>query len=199
MALAHELFAALQEGRETVVPQYDKSAHNGMGDRVAESGWKTVNASGRPKAQVIILEGWCVGFRALSADEVTAKHADSRFMTLKQHTMDDLLFVNEKLKAYDVITDLLNCFVHIDAQNLKFVYEWRLEQEFKLRKEKGAGMTDEQVIKFVDGYYPAYELYTEGVKQGVVKKNQELAHDDGKRQLRVEIAKDRSPTEVEVV
>ncbi|KAI9795090.1 MAG: hypothetical protein M1816_000112 [Peltula sp. TS41687] len=32
-------------------------------------------------------------------------------------------------------------------------------------------MTDEQVIAFVDGYYPAYELYVEGLRRGVFDKD----------------------------
>lgn len=42
-----------------------------------------------------------------------------------------------------------NCFS--DAQNLRFVYEWRQEQERGLRATKGTGMTEEQVNHFVDG------------------------------------------------
>lgn len=44
-----------------------------------------------------------------------------------------------------------------DAQNLRFVYEWRQEQERNLRAAKGSGMTEEQVNHFVDGceYIPS--------------------------------------------
>ena len=38
-----------------------------------------------------------------------------------------------------------------DAEDIHFVYEWRLEQEASLRLKKGDGMTDDQVRKFVDG------------------------------------------------
>lgn len=38
-----------------------------------------------------------------------------------------------------------------DAEKTEYVYEWRLEQESALRVAKGSGMTDEQVVKFVDG------------------------------------------------
>ena len=38
-----------------------------------------------------------------------------------------------------------------DAEDTKFVYDWRLQQEAALRASKGAGMTDEQVINFVNG------------------------------------------------
>lgn len=38
-----------------------------------------------------------------------------------------------------------------DAEDTKHVYQWRLEQEAALRASKGAGMSDEQVYRFVDG------------------------------------------------
>ena len=38
-----------------------------------------------------------------------------------------------------------------DALHTHYVYDWRLEQEARLRKSRGTGMTDEQVVKFVDG------------------------------------------------
>ena len=38
-----------------------------------------------------------------------------------------------------------------DAEDPLYVYAWRLEQEASLRSTKGHGMTDEQVIAFVDG------------------------------------------------
>jgi len=37
-----------------------------------------------------------------------------------------------------------------DAENPSFVYDWRLQQERALRAVKGTGMTDEQVINFVN-------------------------------------------------
>jgi len=46
---------------------------------------------------------------------------------------------------------MFDAFIHIDAENTKWVYQWRLEAEVKLRAAKGSGMTDEQVEKFVDG------------------------------------------------
>ena len=47
------------------------------------------------------------------------------------------------------------------------MYTWRLEQEHNLWKSKGKGMSDDDVKTFVDGYYPAYELYTEGLRRGL--------------------------------
>lgn len=38
-----------------------------------------------------------------------------------------------------------------DAEDTRYVYAWRSQQEVALRDLKGTGMTDEQVVKFVDG------------------------------------------------
>ena len=38
-----------------------------------------------------------------------------------------------------------------DAEETRYVYEWRLEQEAMLRSTTGTGMTDEEVLRFVDG------------------------------------------------
>lgn len=41
--------------------------------------------------------------------------------------------------------------VDSDAEDTHYVYDWRLEQEAKMREAKGRGMTDAQVIEFVNG------------------------------------------------
>ena len=40
---------------------------------------------------------------------------------------------------------------HSDAEDTHAVYDWRLEAERALRAAKGSGMTDEQVVEFVNG------------------------------------------------
>ncbi|KFX94212.1 hypothetical protein O988_06425 [Pseudogymnoascus sp. VKM F-3808] len=184
MRLAHDLFSALQEQRETKIPMYDKSAHSGQGDRVPLEQWETRNGTGQPKVKVVIFEGWCVGFRSLSPREIEAKQA-APSTTLHKHQLENLLFVNDKLGAYDVMTYALDAFIHIDAEETSFVYEWRLEQEAALRRACGRGMTDEEVRRFVDGYYPAYELFTDGVRTGVLREKGEG------RQLRLVVGRDR--------
>lgn len=184
MVLAAELFTALKEGKPTKIPQYDKSAHNGQGDRVPVEQWQIVNGPSQPKIQVVLFEGWCVGFRALTTEQVKAKQSGPS-TTLHKHRLEDLLFVNEKLRGYDIMTDCFDVFIHIDAKETGFVYEWRLEQEAALRRDRGSGMTDEKVREFVDGYYPAYELFTEGVREGVLKGKGEGL------QLRLVVGKDR--------
>jgi len=83
-------------------------------------------------------------------------------------------------------------FMHIDAEETGFVYEWRQEQEEVLRREKGRGMSRAEVVRFVDGYYPAYELFTKALREGVFK-----GREDAKgRQLRLVVGRDRRVKEV---
>jgi D-glycerate 3-kinase len=184
MQLAQLVFTALEEGAEVQIPKYDKSAHNGAGDRLPTSFWPTFNAPTQRKVQVVILEGWCVGFRNLPEASLVAKYT-SHSVTLHKHRLEDLKFINERLKQYDIITDLFDAFIHIDAEDLMYVYEWRLEQEHALWKEKGTGMSDELVKEFVDGYFPAYELYTDELRNGWPPKKVDWAN------LRLVIGKDR--------
>jgi D-glycerate 3-kinase len=179
------------------VPQYDKSAFSGLGDRVPESQWAPVNSvlsdPQQRRVQVVLVEGWCVGFRPLPAAEVEARWRSGSTRTLHSHKVEHLLFINEQLRAYDAaLTDRLDAFVHIDAADTAWVYGWRLQQEAGLRRETGSGMTDEQVVKFVDAYYPAYELFSDGVRRGIFP-------DRPGRQLQLVVGKDRSVQETIVI
>ncbi|EON66118.1 hypothetical protein W97_05361 [Coniosporium apollinis CBS 100218] len=192
LPLALTLFDALKNRKTTKIPVYDKSAFSGQGDRADASTWEEANKPGEAPIEVVVFEGWCVGFRPLDDETLEAKWADAKKAAegegyqgqLARHRLEDLVFVNEALKGYNELTDSLNAFVHIDAEDTRYVYDWRLEQEAALRALKGTGMTDEQVINFVNGYYPAYELYTETLRTGIFGT-------DKRRQLRLVVGKDR--------
>ncbi|KAJ5675682.1 hypothetical protein N7462_008579 [Penicillium macrosclerotiorum] len=177
LALGEKVFASLAAEQPTAIPQYDKSAFGGQGDRVPRSHWKTVNADGQEKVKVVIFEGWCVGFRPWDDQTLRAKweaavrqkETGDYHGRLGHVKLEDVQTVNEALKQYDSLTDKLDALIHIDAQDLQFVYEWRQEQERTLRAARGTGMTEEQVNHFVDGYFPSYELFTETLRDGVFK------------------------------
>jgi D-glycerate 3-kinase len=183
MELARDFFAAILSESRTRVPQYDKSLFSGQGDRLPRASWPEVNAPGQAKVQVVILEGWCVGFRSLAPAEITLRY-NSPSRALRHHALEHLQFINSKLEAYNVLTDLLDVFIHIDAEDTEWVYDWRLEQEVMLRAQRGAGMSDEQVMRFVDAYYPAYELFTDKLRNGVFA-------DKLSCQMRLVVGKDR--------
>ncbi|PNP52248.1 hypothetical protein THARTR1_07457 [Trichoderma harzianum] len=193
ISLLKSVFSSLLVHAPTSLPQYDKALFSGQGDRLPPSTWTPINQQQPPQNpfQVVILEGWCVGFRPISPEAVAAKHA-APSRTLHQHRLEHLLAVNEKLGEYDDVTRLFDAFLHIDSENTEYVYDWRLEQEEHLRLTRGnpnAGMTREQVIRFVDAYYPAYELYSEGLRNG-------LFSDKPGAQLRMVVGRDRKVKQV---
>ena len=173
-----------------------------------EDEWKIVNKQGERSIDVVIFEGWCVGFRPLEDAEVESHWRDAVTYEeglktagkpphgrLGYNKLEDVTFVNDALRQYDEITDYLDAFIFLDAEDTKYVYDWRLEQEKKLREAKGRGMTDEKVRNFVDGYYPAYELWTDGLRKGIFAGS---ANGPG-RQLRLVVGKDRKVLTEEVI
>ncbi|THX31376.1 putative uridine/cytidine kinase [Aureobasidium pullulans] len=199
--LGKDIFSQLFSRQQNIrIPFYDKSAHSGQGDRTDPEAWEVVNKEGEPPVEVVIFEGWCVGFRSLSDEELVQKweaakaarifDGEAYHGRLAALELEHVSFVNEALRQYDALTDYFGALVHIDAMDTLFVYDWRLEQERKLRKEKGTGMKDKQVIEFVNGYYPAYELYTDVLRKGIF-------HQTGK-QLRLVVNKQRRVEEVEI-
>lgn len=64
--LAHETFQALKAAKadsaEVGIVRYDKSKHEGRGDRAAKSEWQMVKGP----VDVVLFEGWMLGFSPLS-------------------------------------------------------------------------------------------------------------------------------------
>ena len=112
--LGVNLFDRLARGLPVRIPQYDKAKHGGQGDRVQEDLWDEVNLEGQQSIQVVIFEGWCVGFRPLDQDRVQRKWEDavkqregnteSYSGRLGWNRLKDVLFINKALEAYDEIT-----------------------------------------------------------------------------------------------
>ena len=120
LALAERVFADLRRccssegeggvggggGRRGVrLPRFDKGLYGGAGDRVFPcsddsdpSGGSEGEGAGEVGcADVLLFEGWCVGFRALPDRQV------DKFLG-SGHPLDSLLQINHALRAYDVLT-----------------------------------------------------------------------------------------------
>lgn len=61
-----------------------------------------------------------------------------------------------------------------------------------MRASKGTGMSKEQVVEFVNGYYPCYELYTDVLRRGIFG-------GEGGQQLRLVVGKDRKVIQVHTI
>lgn len=196
--LAAKFFEKLRKYRgegELKIPSFDKSKFSGEGDRVPESDWPTMSR----KPDVVVFEGWCVGFQPLPASAVEEKHklalaGKLQVNTPAQHEVKHLLEINDNLKRYcDAFMgpQHFDFFIHLDTDDLQNVYTWRLQQEHKMIEAKGSGMSDDQVRAFIDGYMPSYEVYLDKLREG-------LFQDKG-RQVRVELDKLRRIERLEEV
>ena len=164
--LAKNFFEQFQKpGSDIWIPSFDKSQFQGDGDRAPRDQWRTVKGP----VDVVIFEGWCVGFRPIEKEAVEKKQqeavqirsstrgsqgspeSDYSTSTLADHDVSHLLWVNEQLGNYNrgfMGPQNFDFFVHLDTDDLANVYIWRTQQEHALLEKKGSGMTDEQVVKF---------------------------------------------------
>lgn len=185
---------------ELKIPSFDKSKFNGEGDRAPQEEWPVVKGA----IDVIVFEGWCVGFQHLPDAALQAKYdaaQASKFndepesiTTLADHQLAHLQELNGNLKRYNETfmgPQHFDFFIHLDTDELKNVYRWRLQQEHAMIKTKGTGMSDDAVRAFVRGYMPGYELYLKGLQRGF------LAPGSG-NQVRIVLGREREAEKIEV-
>ncbi len=148
---------SLSSGQQTQVPVYNKSLHNGKGDR---DGMVII----KPNRQCIVLEGWCVGF-------LPTEIAVQEWFTLK-----DVEQINKKLQQYTKIWNLMDAIVHIKTMDIENVYEWRLEQEI----ERNQGMSKSQIIEFIEPFMPWYacSMINKPALLIIIDKNRQILHSE---------------------
>lgn len=198
IALSLGFFQSLKKSSEdTLIPFFDKSLFNGEGDRAPRESWRRVPAGTR--VDVVVFEGWCVGFQPLIDEvikerwnkELQAQTTKYPTQTLKDHAIEHFLDVNNNLRRYCEMfmgPQHFDYLVHLDTDDLVNVYEWRIQQEHALWQVKNQGMTDDEVVNFVKGYMPAYELYLDQLRGGFFKSDGSCK---GKGQLSVILDKER--------
>jgi D-glycerate 3-kinase len=209
--LAQQFFKSVaSQANPLPVPAFDKSKFNGEGDRVPREEWEEINTD--TPIDVLIFEGWCVGFQPLPQDELKQKweaakearvnhqETDSKLSitTLSDHSLGSLQTINDNLGQYCSTfmgPQHFDCFIHLDTGDLRNVYRWRIQQEHALIKARGEGMSDEGVIAFVRGYMPSYELYLDQLRQGFFSGEMQRE----KTQLRIVLNEDRSIASITTV
>ncbi|GKE33226.1 hypothetical protein Tco_1452548, partial [Tanacetum coccineum] len=99
------------------------SAYNGRGDRADPSTWP----------EVVLFEGWMLGFKPAPADAVKAIDPQ-------------LEIVNKNLETYyDAWDKFVKSWIIIKIKDPNCVYDWRLQTEVAMREAGNPGMTDEEV------------------------------------------------------
>ncbi len=129
----------LEEG-ELLVPQFDKSLRNGLGDRY---GWRKTNP------EILLIEGWFLGCypekQLLNED----KKQDPHSLALTEEEIDYRLKVQEVLGNYINVWNMFEKIWHIKPIDFSYTRKWKTEQEKNMQKEKGASLTGKKLDLFL--------------------------------------------------
>jgi D-glycerate 3-kinase len=165
VALGAEVLCALASRTtgEVRVPAYDKGAFGGRGDRAAAETWPRVALP----VDLVLLEGWMLGFRAVSPEALE----DAQ-----------LAAPNARLPAYEAWLACLGALVHLDAPELAWIVDWRVDAERTRRHATGAGLSDDDARDYIERFLPAYRTYLPGLRRASPVRGPVL---------RIELAQDR--------
>ncbi|GGW66494.1 kinase [Alishewanella tabrizica] len=123
-------------GQAVALPVFDKA----LDDRLAD----------KPKAQLqlLIVEGWCLGLSAQSeaalALPINSLEAEEDAVGLWRQ------YVNQQLAgAYQQYFSLIKPLIWLKAPSWDSICQWRARQEQQLWQQRGKGMTDTQLARFM--------------------------------------------------
>lgn len=167
-ALMQEVLDQLAAGEDVLCPVFDKAAD----DRLPRSQWRHVTP-----ADIVVLEGWCIGVGAQSAAAL-AKPVNA----LEEKEDPDgswRSFVNERLQAeYSQLFARFDKQVMLRAPSLDCVLEWRRLQEEKLAgRRSGQGVMDAAAVQRFVQHYERLTLHGLQTLPGQVDYLLEVAED----------------------
>ncbi|KAJ1648519.1 hypothetical protein LPJ64_000217 [Coemansia asiatica] len=154
------LLSLLANTAPTAIPSYDKSLNSGYGDRLAKDQWPVA----QPPIDVVLFEGWCLGFRPLDPQEFQSflqnVHGESNlYKYSRKYTDANLADINAGLGVFEKqLYDLIDAWIFMRVSDIDVVYRWRKDQEDQLAESGRPSLSDQQLEDFVSRFMPAYEL-----------------------------------------
>lgn len=93
------------------IPRFDKSLFDGEGDRLPESEWTPVHGP----LDVVLLEGWCVGFYPQSRQYIEARMNEAPFVlsATPAYSLEHVLDMNQRVAEYIEWWDLFDICVQV--------------------------------------------------------------------------------------
>ena len=123
------------------IPRFDKSAHNGAGDRTQPEYVRG--------AKIVLFEGWFVGMRPI--DPARFDMAPPPIITA-----DDRAFareINQRLFEYLPLWDQLDRLILLYPTNYRFSQQWRQQAEQQMIASGKSGMSDQEIHEFVEYFW----------------------------------------------
>lgn len=156
-----EVLREAKAGRKFYVPRFDKSLFDGYGDVLCD-------LPVGERLDFFFLDGWNVGMPSAGLSEL-AEACRKNGVDLEKidpgarHCGKVL----EYAKMYEPVWSELDRLVELRPDSIELHQKWRWDQEEKLIKKAGSGMTREQVRGFVDMYQPFVALCRERMEPDV--------------------------------
>lgn len=123
------------------VPRFDKSLHQGAGDRVAPEAITAVD--------VVLFEGWFVGVRPIDPDLFDCAPPPILTESDRAFARD----VNDRLRNYLPLWAELDRLIVLNPVDYRLTLQWRKAAEQKMRASGRAGMSDAEIEEFVQYFW----------------------------------------------
>jgi D-glycerate 3-kinase len=179
--LGEKVTRDLLDGYSLEIPRFSKE----IDDRFPKSQWQWFTGP----ADIVILEGWCVGARPLPASALmgSENELEARF----DPNGGWRLFWNSRLQSYAPWFGRIGCFIQLLPPSFDAVLRWRQQQEEALRQRVGmdcATMDDGEVMRFVQHYERLTRWMMDG---GVRSPDLTLQLDDNRKSSRCKLGSSR--------
>jgi D-glycerate 3-kinase len=135
---------ALRQGQPVVsLPRFDKSLHQGMGDRTTPEVVRQV--------EIVLFEGWFVGVQPIAESAFDAAPWPIT-------TAADVAFardMNQSLRQYLPLWERLDSLLILYAEDYRYSKRWRQQAEQRMQAQGKFGMGDRQIEEFVEYFWKA--------------------------------------------
>ena len=144
----HEIYLGLKLLRQiraqkfpAFIPQFDKSLQNGAGDRTIPLEIQ--------KADIVLFEGWFVGCRPVSPFQID--QAPPPIVT--EADRDFAKDMNCALHEYQLLWQEIDRLILLNPVDYRLSIQWRQDAEAKLRSSQNPGMSDAEIVEFVEYFW----------------------------------------------
>jgi D-glycerate 3-kinase len=112
MQIGKDILSALRainedEAATVTLPVFEKSLHNGKGDRLTDG------VLVKNPVDVVVMEGWCMGFRAIDNRELERRWSAMDVEIKDWCREDDVKVVNDKLREYIDWWQFFDVFIQV--------------------------------------------------------------------------------------
>lgn len=126
-----------------LIPRFDKSLHNGMGDRIAPEPVENID--------IVLFEGWFVGVHPI--DAITFQHPPPPILTQRDRAFAQTC--NTRLQTYLPLWQQLDSLWVLYPLDYRLSLEWRKQAEHQMKASGKPGMSDSDITAFVAYFWKA--------------------------------------------